>query len=175
MNKTLVTFLTALIITVGLLTTQAYGIADSQTPDEKLENKQELIQEPQRYSDVEESAWFSPYIKELSEAGVVEGYADGRFGAWDPVNRAELAKMLVLLKAEIKGHWLKDNVTEIALVLATLLGWIYILMAFKKTTEVMTQQLIRLQRLERDPTSKGGNSRKAENNIEKNFKSNWWV
>lgn len=167
MKRIFVTFLTALIVSIAYL--------NFQTLDTALSEKEDYTENTQRYSDVESDAWFAPYIEELSKDGIVKGYPDGRYGAWDPVNRAELAKIIVLLKTELKGHWFKDNIMEIALVLATLFGWLYIISAFKKSTEEMTYQLIRFQERQQDPTQKPQSNPKAEHTIEKNLKSNWWV
>jgi hypothetical protein len=167
MKKIFVTFCSAVLITAVYLGSQDLITVLS---DDGQDHSKQWI-----YTDVEPNAWFTPYIAELSESGIVEGYPDGSFGAWDPVNRAELAKVIVLLKAELKGHWLKDNILEIALVLATLFGWIYILSAFKKSTEELTRHLIQAQSKDQPLTTKLKTDAKAEQNIEKNLKSNWWA
>ncbi len=173
MKKLFVTFLTAFVMTVGYLSSQNPITALSDANPSLQNSSEEKLN--QRYSDVEADAWFAPYIEEISEIGLVEGYPDGRFGAWDPVNRAELAKIIVLLRAELRSHWLKDNVTEIALVLATLMGWIYILIAFRKSSEQLTRQILQAQSREREIPLQKKSDPKAEQKIEKNLKSNWWV
>ncbi len=46
------------------------------------------------FSDVNESTEFSTYINWLKDQGVVQGYADGTFGVYKNINRAEFLKML---------------------------------------------------------------------------------
>ncbi len=45
--------------------------------------------------DVPKDAWEAPYVYELVERGIVNGYEDGAFGPTTPVQRCEYAKMLV--------------------------------------------------------------------------------
>jgi hypothetical protein len=51
------------------------------------------------FVDVEDNAWYAPYVSSLSEWGIVSGYRDvagkttGRFGPGDPVTIAEILKM----------------------------------------------------------------------------------
>jgi hypothetical protein len=51
----------------------------------------------QRYTDVPKGHRFYEAIETLAEAGVVHGYGDGSFRPDEPVTRADLAEMLVLL------------------------------------------------------------------------------
>lgn len=134
------------------------------------------------FPDVEEDAWFYPYIMELVEDGVASGYPDGRFGSWDPINRAELAKMLVLYKQQFKGHWLKDNVVEIVLVLATVFGWIYILSAFqhiqpnaKRSRSSSSVPSGKRGSGKNGPAIRKKGSTEGTDAIEKNLNSNWWT
>lgn len=84
------------------------------------------------FPDVAEEDWFAPYVQDLTESGIMEGYPDGRFGSWDVVNRAELSKIVSNLKTLLQRDWLEDNIVEIALVITTVLGWIYIVSAMNK-------------------------------------------
>lgn len=99
----------------------------------------------------------------------MEGYPSGEFGSWDPINRAEFAKVIVTLKSQLKNHWLKDNWVEIILVLITLFGWHSILRSMRQLVE---------QNGKKSPTNTSVAPRKKLSNanaIEKNLKSNWWV
>mgnify|MGYP004463917539 CR=1 FL=1 len=46
------------------------------------------------FTDVQTSAWYASAVRWAAETGVVNGYADGRFGTGDPVTREQLAAML---------------------------------------------------------------------------------
>lgn len=49
------------------------------------------------FSDVDESAWYAPYIRYAKEQGVVQGYPDGSFRPNQTVNFAEALKMAYLI------------------------------------------------------------------------------
>ena len=87
------------------------------------------------FSDVSESDWFYPYIQEATEHQLMVGYPDGRFGPWDPINRAEMAKILYVMREDLKSDWLMDNVVELALVLITLLAWVSIVGTMKSISK----------------------------------------
>lgn len=55
---------------------------------------------PRVFRDVPAGHPYAPAIDALSRAGVIEGYADGRFGAGDPVTRQQFAKMVLLALGE---------------------------------------------------------------------------
>ena len=46
------------------------------------------------FSDVDEAAWYGRAVAWAAEAGLVSGYADGRFGPDDPITREQLASIL---------------------------------------------------------------------------------
>lgn len=46
------------------------------------------------FSDVENEAWYAPYVDAIREAGVVTGYADGTFKPNNPITRAEASKVI---------------------------------------------------------------------------------
>jgi hypothetical protein len=52
------------------------------------------IWQPARFTDVSETFWARPYIKDLSRRGIVRGFPDRTFQPNQPVNRAEFAAML---------------------------------------------------------------------------------
>ena len=81
------------------------------------------------FTDVDDLAWFAPYVSSLAEWGIVSGYKDaqgkttGAFGPGDPVTVAEVLKMAVnaarvdttecsppTYTAEANSHWAKDYV-----------------------------------------------------------------
>ncbi len=48
---------------------------------------------PTGFRDVDESAWYTPYIRYGKQQGIVQGYPDGSFKPEQPVNFAEALKM----------------------------------------------------------------------------------
>jgi|GEM_PF-3920136 len=48
-----------------------------------------------KFGDVPEKAWFTEYIQNLVDRGVIEGYSDGTFKPAQNINRAEYIKMVV--------------------------------------------------------------------------------
>jgi len=64
---------------------------------------------PTGFKDVDETAWYSPYLKKAKKEGWVQGYADGTFKPTQSVNKAEGLKML----AEIQ-NWQIPNIYEVA-------------------------------------------------------------
>lgn len=53
------------------------------------------------YTDVDDDAWYAPYVKTASDLGVVKGYGD-RFGIGDEITREDIAVILHRI-AEYKG------------------------------------------------------------------------
>ncbi len=47
------------------------------------------------FADVPADAWSAPFVYDLAERGIVNGYGDGTFGPGNTVQRCEYAKMLV--------------------------------------------------------------------------------
>lgn len=105
----------------------------------------------QDFPDVKPDDWFFPYVEDLKKEGLLQGYPDGRFGSWDPVNRAELAKIISLLKEKLETlpkavleatpllkqpaeevSWLQDHLFELILTMITVIGWITVLMLARK-------------------------------------------
>ena len=156
------------------------------------------------FPDAPESAWFYPYVKELTDDGIMEGYPNGRFGSWDPINRAELAKVIVTLRNDLSKDWFKDNVVELFLVFATVIGWVYIFSSIKvligqqNNGQARPQRSVPFQKSRQQrslrrqtPARRSSNivikksdkgpkvsiekpKARSTNSIEKNFKSNWW-
>lgn len=46
------------------------------------------------FSDIQEKAWFVPYIREALQQEIIHGYADGTFKPEQPINLAEALKMI---------------------------------------------------------------------------------
>lgn len=55
-----------------------------------------LETDDRRFSDVPESHPFSAAVTYLAEQGIAAGYGDGRFGVYDRISRAQLAKMTTM-------------------------------------------------------------------------------
>lgn len=82
------------------------------------------------FPDVPKDSWYAPYVEEVTDAGLLQSYPDGRFGSWDPVNRAEMSKIIVNLKNQLQKTpetWLTNYGPELAIFFVTVLGWIVII------------------------------------------------
>lgn len=51
---------------------------------------------PANFSDIDQNAWYAPYVNHSVVKGTIEGYADGTFRPGDCVNRAEAIKIATL-------------------------------------------------------------------------------
>lgn len=52
------------------------------------------------YPDVNESDWFYPYVKDVTEKGLMSGYSDGTFGAYDNLGRGQFATILYRMESQ---------------------------------------------------------------------------
>lgn len=88
----------------------------SEKPDYSEESVAEDKNEPEKpdestFSDAPASAWYSGYVSELAEAGVVSGYPDGSFRPQNDVSYAEAFKLIILAAGYSEqapldgGHW----------------------------------------------------------------------
>ncbi len=48
----------------------------------------------QPFYDVPVNSWFCPYVEAIKNAGITQGYGNGYYGPYDPVNRAQMAVFL---------------------------------------------------------------------------------
>ena len=94
------------------------------------------------YPDVPNDSWYAPYVQDLTEQEIFVGFPDGRFGSWESINRAEVAKVISILKAKLERNWWQDNLVEIILVLATVIAWVSVVASLRK----MTHEIIEAQR-----------------------------
>ncbi|MDD5103442.1 MAG: S-layer homology domain-containing protein [Candidatus Peribacteraceae bacterium] len=60
------------------------------------------VSDPTGFQDVDENAWYTPYIRYGKQQGIVQGYPDGSFKPEQPVNFAEALKM-AYVALEISG------------------------------------------------------------------------
>ncbi len=51
-------------------------------------------EQPKGSPDVPADAWFAEYVNYVAEPGLMQGYADGRFGPEDNITREQLAAIL---------------------------------------------------------------------------------
>lgn len=69
-----------------------------------------------KFLDVAAGRWYSDAVIWANEAGIAEGYSDGRYGISDPITREQLAKMLYLYgrKAgyDVSGRALPGDFTD---------------------------------------------------------------
>lgn len=146
------------------------------------------------FPDVKPDAWFYPYVQEISEQGIMEGYPNGSFGAWDSVNRAELAKIILELKQSLQRPWWEEHLVEIILVLITLIGWTAIVAMMHRIASrpviikseqehhhqpskpVRTNSTLIANQEEKDSLSNEKLGKDFEEDFsKKNQKTNWWV
>lgn len=90
-----------------------------------VQSQQRSVQ--RQFTDVESTYFGRTAIVYLSQQGVIEGYSDGSFRPFAPVNRAELAKLLVeafpmqqdytqtplLLRDITQGQWFSTSIQEL--------------------------------------------------------------
>ncbi|MCF7844677.1 MAG: S-layer homology domain-containing protein [Kiritimatiellales bacterium] len=50
-----------------------------------------------KFLDISQRDWFAPYVKQATDLGVIKGYEDGTFRPNQPITRAEVAKILLML------------------------------------------------------------------------------
>ena len=60
------------------------------------------------FSDVSESDWYYEAVRFVQERGLMNGYSDGRFGANDPLSRAQLAQILFNKEGKPGVNYLLD-------------------------------------------------------------------
>lgn len=64
---------------------------------------------PTKFTDVDENAWYAPYVRYAKANGIIQGYPDGSFKPSQPVNFAEALKMayvaLDVPSTETGGEW----------------------------------------------------------------------
>ena len=58
----------------------------------------EIQNSGENFPDVPENSEFAPYILTAKNLGIISGYDDGTFGPNKNLNRAEMAKILVIAK-----------------------------------------------------------------------------
>ncbi len=61
----------------------------------RFDGEREVAYDPEAFSDVSDGEFYTKAIMWAKETGVVEGYADGRFGVGDSITREDLVKMLL--------------------------------------------------------------------------------
>lgn len=98
-------------------------ISNSSLIEIKVPKKQNTFM---NFNDFDPSQWFTPYVKDLYDRGIISGFSDGSFQPQSFLNRAELLKMVLSARGETwtsyatvhfldtKDHWAKD-VVEYAL------------------------------------------------------------
>ncbi len=125
---------------------------------------------PQTFPDAPADAWFTPYVERVVEEGLMEGYPDGNFGSWDPINRAEFAKVVLELKDQLQEKWWEKHLYEILLVLVTIGGW----MTISRKMELLSKRLERPRTpLKKPSTDQESITNKTNKNSQKHT-GNWW-
>ena len=72
----------------------------------------ETADAPSSFTDVPAGSWFSPYAAAAQEAGLIQGYPDGRLGAGERLTREEMMT-LAYRTANYKGISLPDKAEEL--------------------------------------------------------------
>lgn len=66
------------------------------------------------FSDVHEEDWFYTHVMQFSQAGIIDGYADGSFRPEEEITNAAFVKLLVIAvggeKLQAEGHWAQGYV-----------------------------------------------------------------
>jgi hypothetical protein len=143
------------------------------------------------FPDAPADAWFTPYVEEVVESGLMEGNPDGTFGSWEPMNRAEFAKTIVQLKQSLEENWWEKHLAEIIFLSMNLLGWIALLMFMNKFSERPPTIQKKQPEYPRNPIQKDSrfiateNPSEPPNKLENDFqneesnkpeqKTNWWL
>ena len=75
------------------------------------------VSSPTGFRDVDESAWYTPYIRYGKQQGIVQGYPDGSFKPEQPVNFAEALKMAYVAlgisgDASASGAWYESYLSH---------------------------------------------------------------
>lgn len=60
----------------------------------RFDGEREIAYDPEAFPDVEEGKFYTEAAMWAKESGVVEGYADGKFGVGDAITREDMTKML---------------------------------------------------------------------------------
>lgn len=75
------------------------------------------------FSDVDNAAWYAPYVAFAASKGLVRGYEDGTFAPETTITRAELAVIIARQMAlpegkasfaDMQGHWAQEEVAALA-------------------------------------------------------------
>lgn len=139
------------------------------------------------FPDVPGDAWYAPYVEEVSEQGIMHGYPNGRYGSWDPVNRAELSKIIVNLQKNLseKEHlpWWKQYFGEMVIGGVSLLGWVFFALFFSSVLRrpLLVQCCCKKnipEKLSETPLGDGfprASSSEEISEHSKNKTTNWWV
>ena len=73
-----------------------------------------------KFSDLDTAQWYMPFVENLYQRGIINGFADGNFKPAGNLNRAELLKMILVARGEswnsyatvhfedTANHWAKD-------------------------------------------------------------------
>jgi hypothetical protein len=65
------------------------------------------------FPDVPKDAWFAPYVAAAKEAGVIDGYPDGKFQPSGSVNRAEAMKILTIASGVSLSNVISANFPDV--------------------------------------------------------------
>lgn len=169
----------------------AAEVMDDEVTD--TENKETETRKEINFPDVKEGDWYFPFVKELFDQGLMEGYPDGKFGAWDPINRAEFAKVIVKLQDQIREPWYERHMISLILVAINVFGWILVMAALgrnkghqdvnvnvqvpsqkqkNETPQVTTPSTQKPQNIKHDePVTPSQEKKPVE---AKNDQNNWW-
>ena len=65
---------------------------------------QPAVSSSNRFTDVEDSQWYTDAVLWAENTGIVQGYGDGRFGTNDPIKREQLTAILFRY-TKMKGYY----------------------------------------------------------------------
>jgi len=87
---------------------------------EKLKPPQINTKKRAKFNDIKEEEWFFPYVKNLYQREIINGYSNGDFRPGNNLTKAELLKMVLVARGDewskadnitfkdTKDHWAKD-------------------------------------------------------------------
>lgn len=66
------------------------------------------VNSPSNFKDIDENAWYSPYVRKAKKEGWIQGYSDGNFRPEQTVNKVEGLKMIsAIQKWELSASYLQ--------------------------------------------------------------------
>jgi len=166
------------------------AMSDDEMVEALMDDAEEAVDVTEVFPDVNDGDWFQPFVKRVIEEDLMVGYPDGRFGSWDPMNRAELAKVITKLLDRFEKPWYEEYLAELIILAITIIGWFSVISAVGRghrrdvnVNIAYPDQQHRAANVEKPtevPRAEAQGYKKMEHAeatspvTEKNEKANWW-